>query len=141
MMSVTRSDQERSSFALTKIKERAAQENAHEYGQLVRRLPTMILMNGFGQSMAYLSSKQKDLLLEDLAEHLLKKLPAKNSADSKGKVSTHGQRLLDNLMHHWTTREYRLAEQEALRLLTWMKMFADAFLPKDEEAGANESTR
>ncbi|HEU4962828.1 MAG TPA: type III-B CRISPR module-associated protein Cmr5 [Bacilli bacterium] len=129
MKAVTRLDQERSRYALNTIKKRAADPKAHEYGQYIRKLPTMILMNGYGQAMAFLSGKGKDQILEDVAKWLLDRLPTKSSTN----VAT-GERLLEEIFSHWDTRDYRRAEQETLRLLTWMKLFADAFLPEAEVA-------
>ncbi|MGB9661670.1 MAG: type III-B CRISPR module-associated protein Cmr5 [Moorellaceae bacterium] len=108
-----------------------------KYGSLARRVPMLVLTNGLGQTLAFLLSKAK-----------INEAPQKRSADAQA----HGE-----LFHHlsdWTMTQvapdekgrdlmvwvlnsnsdaYRRATAEALAYLTWLKRFAEAELPTEED--------
>lgn len=98
-----------------------------KYGSVVRRLPSYILTNGLGQTLAFLKAKGKgepdsehEILYQHLAGWLQKQL------------SINGD-FLDWLVKTATSQQYRLATMEALALLQWLKRFAEAELPKGSE--------
>lgn len=104
-----------------------------KYGGLVRRLPAHILTSGLGPTLAYLRAKaaRKDGKLTPEAEandrayrHLsswvVARLPG-SPTDLLQAVREHGSDV------------YRLATVETLAHLAWLKRFADAELPEDEE--------
>jgi CRISPR-associated protein Cmr5 len=97
------------------------------YGSTVRKLPSYILTNGLGQTLAFLKAKGKgepgdehEILYQHLAEWL------------KRQLNINGD-LLGWLVSEATSQQYRLATMEALALLQWLKRFAEAELPKGRE--------
>jgi CRISPR-associated protein Cmr5 len=98
-----------------------------KYGSVVRKLPSYILANGLGQTLAFLKAKgegrpgdEHEVLYQHLAEWLQKQLHI-------------GGDLLEWLANTATSQQYRLATMEALALLQWLKRFAEAELPKGRE--------
>ena len=98
-----------------------------KYGSVVRKLPSYILTNGLGQTLAFLKAKGKgepgnehEILYQHIEEWLQRQLGINNN-------------LLDWLVNTATSQQYRLATMEALALLQWLKRFAEAELPKGNE--------
>ena len=88
----------------------------------------MILNNGLGQALAFLKASDElaaELLYGDLQNWLCDDPSVKTPPMSIYK----GEGLIEALIAG-NRSDYLLAQQEALRLITWMKKFADAFLPK-----------
>jgi CRISPR-associated protein Cmr6 len=129
-------EQHRAKFALDTInKEKSNADNAAAYGRNVKRLPAMILNNGLGQAMAFLLADDKTpskVFYKDMQTWLC------GVCDD-----THPRRvylnadLIKELMDG-DRSSYIQAQQEALRLLTWMKKVADAYLPKSGGRGTWE---
>lgn len=98
-----------------------------KYGSVVRKLPSYIMTNGLGQTLAFLKAKGKgepgnehEILYQHLASWLKRRL------DINGD-------LLDWVVNTATSQQYRMATMEALALLQWLKRFAEAELPKGRE--------
>lgn len=101
-----------------------------EYRSIVMKLPTLILTNGLGQTLAFLKSKGKgnennpeEKVYGDLQGWL-----AKPNVVNWGKVTHKG--LIERIMAIDSTK-YRFVTMESLSFLNWLKKFADAVLPKD----------
>jgi len=107
--------------------EKGGNEWKGKYGSVVRKLPSYILTNGLGQTLAFLKAKGKG---EPGNEH---EILYRHLADWVGsKVHANGD-FLDWLVNNATSQQYRLATMEALALLQWLKRFAEAELPKGRE--------
>ena len=107
--------------------EEGGKEWKGRYGSVVRKLPSYILTNGLGQTLAFLKAKGKG---EPGNEH---EVLYRHLADWVGrKVNADGD-LLSWLVNTATSQQYRLATMEALALLQWLKRFAEAELPKGRE--------
>jgi len=107
--------------------EKGGNEWKSKYGSLVRKLPSYILTNGLGQTLAFLKAKGKgepgnehEVLYQHLEGWLQRQLGINGN-------------LLDWLVNKATSQQYRLATMEALALLQWLKRFAEAELPKGSE--------
>ncbi len=100
-----------------------------KYSSLARRVPMLVLTNGLGQTLAFLRAKGKNDRSDEhnvLFNHL-SKWTLSQVAPNAG-----NQDLLD-----WVLRSdsvaYRRATAEALAYLVWLKRFAEAELPTEEE--------
>lgn len=113
-------EQERAAYALECVR-RAAQrgeKQAGEYGREMKGLPAMLLVNGLGQTLAFLRAKGKSDVYADLSRGVGPRL-----------------RLEGDLLVEVTRMDvatYRLAQAEALALLAWLKRFAEAEWPEEE---------
>jgi len=99
-----------------------------EYRSRVMELPTLIIINGLGQTLAYLKSKGKG---------------DENKPEEKVYQDIDGW-LSKNKNIHWNAKgeliervialpsdKFRQVTAETLAYLSWMKRFADAVLPKE----------
>jgi len=92
------------------------------YASLVKSVPVMILTNGLGQTLAFIVSKSKTEEYKLLYEHLSKWL-------SDNVVWTKSDHISDDLIERVINEKsqgYRMATEEALAFLAWVKRFATA---------------
>jgi len=132
-------EQKRAKYALdavTKAKENDGEKKGEGYGRHVRKLPAMILNNGLGQALAFLladAEGKKEKASWRLYEDLQTWLYGADDEDKPRRVypAQDGLQspLIDSLMSN-DRSQYLQAQDEALKLLVWMKKFADAYLPK-----------
>lgn len=101
-----------------------------DYRSLVLKLPSLILTNGLGQTLAFLKSKGKgeeskpaEKIYQDLQVWL-----AKPEVINWGKATQ--PELIERIMAV-NSDKYRFVTIETLSFLNWLKRFADAVLPKD----------
>jgi CRISPR-associated protein Cmr5 len=101
-----------------------------EYRSIVMKLPTLILTNGLGQTLAFLKSKGKnnDSNPEEKVYLDLQGWLTKPNVANWGRV-THDE-LIERIMAI-DSNKYRFVTMECLSFLNWLKRFADAVLPKD----------
>ncbi len=118
-------EQERAKYAL-KVVTGFKSSNAGKYSTLIKKLPAMILNNGLGQALAFLLADDKGERKEP-SWHLYKCLQKWIIAEQH----IYTGNLIDSLMNE-DRAKYMHAQHETLKLLTWMKKFADAYLPKAE---------
>jgi CRISPR-associated protein Cmr5 len=107
-----------------------SQDFKKKYGSLARKVPTLILTNGLGQTLAFLKAKGKNdpadehtVLFRHLSRWVLSQV-APSSPATNGDLL---QWVLQN-----DSASYRRATVEALAFLTWLKRFAEAELPAEE---------
>lgn len=132
-------EQKRAIYALERInKQKNDPKNSGDYGRHVRKMPAMILNNGLGQALAFLladgNPASSGALYKDFQNWVCgnkkddndyPRLIYNNEKDKDGKDKDLILLLMDKDRSH-----YMEAQQEILSLLTWMKKFADAYLPK-----------
>lgn len=121
-------EQKRAKYALQIVMKQKDTGNAEGYGRHVRKLPAMILNNGLGQALAFLLADGKEpskKLYEDMQEWLR----GESKADRPRRIYAGSEELIKLLMAG-DRSQYLQAQDETLKLLTWMKKFADAYLPK-----------
>jgi CRISPR-associated protein Cmr5 len=117
-------EQERAKHAWDCVREVKDKPFAGDYRAIAVKVPSLIVTNGLGQTLAFLRSKPDRPHFQALYRHL---------ADWVGrKVNANGD-LLNWLVNTATIQQYRLATMEALALLQWLKRFAEAELPKGRE--------
>jgi len=131
-------NQKRAAYALKKVKayldSLKSEKEKKEFKSFVAGLPAMILQNGFGLTMAFLLSKQKnaETTKQKEAFNQIKEWVVKHSeitkhyfTDINGK--NEDEYFLSNL-NKLDQFQYRTIQQEALNLLEWIKRYAAAFV-------------
>jgi CRISPR-associated protein Cmr5 len=116
-------EQERAARAwayITEVKGRAYQK---DYKSLAQKMPSYILTNGLGQTLAFLKAKGKGNRADE-HEALYGHLSEWVTSQVDGKAS---DRLL-NWVVEKDSVAYRRATAEALAFLNWLKRFAEAEL-------------
>lgn len=99
-----------------------------DYASLAKSAPVRILTNGLGQTLAFFISKKKSKEYSLLYNHLNEWL-----SDSDNVVWTPNEDIDDTLIERVINEKsqgYRMATEEALAFLAWVKRFATA-LSKD----------
>jgi CRISPR-associated protein Cmr5 len=98
-----------------------------EYRSIVLKFPTLIITNGLGQSIAFLkakgkndNSKPEEKLYRDIEGWL----------DRCFQWNVKGE-LIEKIIT-LPSDKFRLVTAETLSYLSWLKRFADAVLPKEE---------
>ncbi len=92
------------------------------YASLVNSIPVMIITNGLGQTLAFLISKKKEIKYRLIYEHL-------NNWLSNNIIWTQSEDVTDDLIDrviHENSQVYRMATEEALAFIAWVKRFATA---------------
>ncbi len=100
-----------------------------KYGSLARRVPMLVLTNGLGQTLAFLKAKGKNdqndehsVLFRHLSDWTMAQVaPGSGNPD-----------LLQWVLNNDSTA-YRQATTEVLAYLVWLKRFAEAELPAEEQ--------
>ena len=117
-------EQERAQHAWSCVQEVKDKPFAGDYRTIAVKVPSLIVTNGLGQTLAFLRSKPDRQHFQLLYRHLADWVGRKVHADGD---------LLNWLVNEATSQQYRLATMEALALLQWLKRFAEADLPKGRE--------
>ena len=120
-------EQERSLYALQKVIDITAE--AKDFTKLVTGLPAMILQNGFGQTLAFLLAKgTKDGKASHHEKHILAfDVIAGWLAQQQLLHQTSHSSIMEELSK-MEQRDYLAAQQEALKILEWVKRYANADL-------------
>lgn len=114
-------EQQRSAFALEKVKTVFRMPVSKDVANFIVGTPTLVLENGLGQTLAFLLSKQKQEhtnICNILRDWLGQEIQALQATDN----FTFLQELAELDQH-----QYLRAQQEALALLQWLKRYARAF--------------
>ncbi len=122
-------DQQRASQAWEDIQSVKHEPDVRKkYGSLARKVPMLVLVNGLGQTLAFLrakgnpkNGKEYDLLYEHLSKWTMSQLAPEKDSET---------------LLAWVMKEnsaaYRRATAETLAYLAWLKRFAEAELPVED---------
>ena len=111
--------QKRAEFALERVL--AIKSDKDKFMKFANAAPSMILQNGFGQSMAFWLAKGTDKHL-DLFDMVAKWLHLNNFIKHYDKLGTTKDLAI------MEQKEYLAAQNETLAFLEWVKRFASAGL-------------
>ena len=105
-------------------------DRIEKYSSLAKSAPVMILTNGLGQTLAYMISKSKEgneysTLFEHLDSWLSSNVVWSGNTSGKGK-------LMERVIAE-DSQGYRMATEEALAFLAWIKRFAGGAKESKEE--------
>lgn len=95
--------------------------NNKEYRSYVKKLPSLIQVNGLGQALAFCYQKQKEyrVIYDQIFKWLKQSHPQYFTDPEKEFVYT---------VVSLNSRDYRLLTMETLALLNWMRKFADGMI-------------
>ena len=97
-----------------------------EYKSYTRKIPTMILSNGLGQTLAFVKAKSEngnayDLIYKQLIEYM------KSEHTARIKMPHEKNELLEWVIS-CDSSIYRYITQEILAFLSWLKRFAEGLI-------------
>ena len=121
-------EQERALGAWKLVKS-VSRDKIDGYASLAKSAPVMILTNGLGQTLAYFLAKAKgkneySLLSDHLDSWVLQHVPWSTAAAKPG-------RLIERFVEE-DSKVCRMATEEALAFLSWIKRFAAALVPEEK---------
>jgi CRISPR-associated protein Cmr5 len=133
---ITKLEKGRAEFAYKCVEEaiktfKEDSKKQKEYKSYTRKIPTMILSNGLGQTLAFVKAKSEkgnayDLIYSQLTEYM------KSSHTARIQM-----RQNENDLVEWViscdSSEYRYITQEILAFLNWLKRFAEGLIEVEEE--------
>uniref|UniRef100_A0A7V3ZH69 CRISPR type III-B/RAMP module-associated protein Cmr5 n=1 Tax=Dictyoglomus thermophilum TaxID=14 RepID=A0A7V3ZH69_DICTH len=101
------------------------------YRSYIKKIPTMILSNGLGQTLAFIKAKSEkgnayDLIYKQLTEYM------KSPYTTRMKMPNDKKDLIDWVISCDST-DYRYITQEILAFLNWLKRFAEGLIEEEEE--------
>ncbi|RMH61035.1 MAG: type III-B CRISPR module-associated protein Cmr5 [Calditrichaeota bacterium] len=113
--------QQRAGFALEQVYNGLAGKNQKfldEFKSLTAGVPSMILMNGFGQTLAFMvaKSEEKYLMVFDMMKAWLVRQPWVASANNRREFLINITQMEQN--------DYLKTQKEALSFLEWVKRYA-----------------
>lgn len=116
-------EQKRSKFALQCLQRHGAIDK--DLANFIVGMPTMILQNGFAQTMAFLLSKGngKD---ENEKHNFVFNTICAWSHQENNKIHS-DKHIFFNAISELSQEEYLILQEEALKLLQWLKRYARAF--------------
>ncbi|GAD15278.1 cmr5 family CRISPR-associated protein [Geobacillus kaustophilus GBlys] len=119
----------RAAFAFQEVKQakerlRGSFENYRSY---VKKMPSLIQVNGLGQALAFCFQKGKEYkaIYQSLAKWMREQFP--------DQFSSANQELVEAVVN-LSSADYRLWTMEAMALLDWMRKFADGMAKDDAKA-------
>ncbi len=124
----------RAEFAYNCVKDAISkldEKKKKEYRSYTKKIPTMILSNGLGQTLAFVKAKAKDgnayeLLYAQMTEYM--------KSDSAVRIQMPSDK---NELIEWViscdSKEYRWITQELLAFLGWLKRFAEGMIEEEGE--------
>jgi len=120
-------EQQRSAFALEQIRDVYKDQVKKDTANFLVGVPTLILTNGLGQSLAFLLSKGDQKHKE--AFKITKEWLRKNYA---AQLDAESDREFLERITRMTQSDYLAAQQETLAMLQWLKRYARAFQIEDK---------
>ncbi|HHY63011.1 MAG TPA: type III-B CRISPR module-associated protein Cmr5 [Bacillota bacterium] len=124
-------EQERALFAWERVNSvcKDHPNDAKDVAMNIRKMPTMVLTNGLGQTLAFLL--QKDEGRRSGPEYIVYDMIAEWVVD-KRKLYAGPRADLMNQLIQGDRYLYRQAQEETWAMLAWLKKFADAYIGAGE---------
>jgi CRISPR-associated protein Cmr5 len=102
-----------------------------EYRSYTRKIPTMILTNGLGQTLAFIVAKREngnayDLIYKQLTEYM------KSESTVRIQMPKNKEDLLEWVIF-CDSQKYRYITEELLAFLNWLKRLAEGMIEEEEE--------
>jgi len=130
-MSTRTLEQQRARAAWEAVEKVKKEKHRGKYRSLARNLPSLILSNGLGTTLAFIKSKgsaEHTAIYDHLQQWLTHWIRSWLS-------NTTAQDILQWIVTESTSETYRLVTTEALAFAQWLKRFAEAEIP-DDQSGA-----
>lgn len=128
---MTRIENGRAAFAFEKVARfvKHNREKSKEYKAYVKRLPSIIQVNGLGQALAFYYSKDSThrQIYQDIAEWIEEDM---STLLQKFKKDNETDEFIEVLVK-MSSAEYRFVTMEVLALLNWMRRFVDGMVKEE----------
>jgi len=129
---ITKLEKGRAEFAYKCAVEAKDKNYKSEYRSHVKKIPTMILSNGLGQTLAFIKSKSKE---GNAYELIYKQLMDYMKSEHTSRINMPKEK---NDLTEWVinvdSSTYRYITQEILAFLNWLRRFAEGLIKDKEDA-------
>ena len=136
-MNITKIENGRAAFAFAKVKQAVHDNNVDQdkLRSFIKKMPTMIQVNGLGQTLAfYYSKRNKEKEHKVVYDMMNEWLVVRNEVQLFEQA--HQQiELVENIIN-LNSREYKIATAETLAILNWMRRFVEGMV---ETKGKNKN--
>jgi CRISPR-associated protein Cmr5 len=128
----------RAEFAYKKVTEAITeldQNQLKEYRSYTKKIPTMILINGFGQTLAFIKAKKTSNVSYSKLYNQLNEYLESGVSQRINKHQNNSQRTdLVEWVISLDTQYYRYATEEILVFMSWLRRFAEGMIEGDSNA-------
>jgi CRISPR-associated protein Cmr5 len=132
---ITKLEKGRAEFAYkcaVEAKDKEDKNFKSEYRSHVKKIPTMILSNGLGQTLAFIKSKSKEgnayeLIYKQITDYMKSEHPSRINMPN-------GEDDLTKWVINVDSSTYRYITQEILAFLNWLRRFAEGLIKEKEDA-------
>lgn len=107
------------------VQEQKDEKKRKEYRAYVKKLPTMIQVNGLGQTLAFCYSKKDEY---QVIYDQLEAWAGQQQAEIIDKYKREGRKEFVEIVASMDSSDYRLISNEVLALLNWMRRFAEGMI-------------
>lgn len=119
-----------------------SKENQKKYRAYIRSIPSMILNNGLGSTIAFIFSKNEEDVYNSLGSDIYDWLNQRQNSylinlDKKEQSKEKLQELTNKIIC-LNSSEYRAVTNEILSLFNWLKRFTEGMIEGDKEDGKKE---
>jgi len=132
---ITKLEKGRAEFAYkcaVEAKDKEDKNFKSEYRSHVKKIPTMILSNGLGQTLAFIKSKSKK---GNAYELIYKQLMDYMKSEHTSRINMpNGEDDLTKWVINVDSSTYRYITQEILAFLNWLRRFAEGLIKEKEDA-------
>lgn len=138
-------EQRRADYAFDKVKKIKDREYASEFSSLVAKIPSYVMTNGLGNTLAFLFSKKKDhhlVVAGIMADWIMREISMVNAnylknlgsdwIENPKKVSAEQEGIMKGLVLEPNISQYAVITDELLSLFVWLKRFCDGMIEKKE---------
>ncbi|WP_353686778.1 type III-B CRISPR module-associated protein Cmr5 [Thermodesulfovibrio sp. 3462-1] len=132
---ITKLEKGRAEFAYRCVEEakqtfQGESKKQKEYKSYVKKIPSMVLSNGLGQTLAFVKAKSKkenayDLIYKQLTEYMKSNHTTRISMQQS-------EADLVKWVISCNSQDYRYITQEILAFLQWLKRFAEGLIEEEE---------
>lgn len=117
----------RAEYAFECVNKVKDQNFARDYRSYIKKIPSMILSNGAGQTLAFIKSKQKNeaygVIYKQINEYFKNKdIPKIPMPEGKNDI------LVDWIVSCDSKTEYRYITTELLALFNWLRRFVEGMI-------------
>lgn len=131
----TTKQQDRANFALKKLEEFSEDKSnivvKKELSSFIVGMPTMILANGLGQSLAYLFSKYKKTERQQTLKIIIEYICENYKSDfGEYKATSEASFNFLKRLQNIDQLKYVKIQEDVLKMLEWLKRYARAFEEK-----------
>jgi len=118
----------RAQFAYRCAEEASKKNFKKEYRSYVKKIPSMILSNGLGQTLAFIKSKAKN---GNAYDYIYNQITDYMKSEHTSRIRMQNNQELVKWVISCDSTTYRYITQEILAFFNWLRRFAEGLIKED----------